>query len=178
MKVNLPSTDPTSAVRLTLIAAVSDDGYISRHRGVPWHLPRDKAHFRAATQGHWLLLGRTTYDEMHGWFRPGQTPLILSRNKNFTPAEGHAVSTVEEALQKAQNAQVSEILVLGGGQIYAAAFPYANRLILTHVHSRLGSGISFPALDPTHWKQTACSPHPADSENEFALTFATYERRP
>lgn len=170
----------TDLVRLqpivTLIAVVSKDGYISTGQGVPWDLPRDKRHFRAATSGQWLLVGRRTYEEMIGWFRDHH-PLILTRDSQYHPPVGAVVSTVAEALQTTQNAGGTELFVIGGGEVFEAAMPWADRLIMTHVDAVLEGGVPFPAIDSEVWLAVSCQEHPADAENALPLAFVTYERR-
>lgn len=161
---------------LTLIAAVSADGFISTGTGVPWHLPRDKEHFRRITRSQWLLLGRRTYEEMTGWFEDHH-PLILTRSPVYNPPAGEIVASVAEALQVAATGGARELFVCGGGEAYAAAMPAADRLILTHVDSTLGSGVPFPTVNPANWRETSRQEFPADSTHAQALNFASYERR-
>ncbi|MCF7789367.1 MAG: dihydrofolate reductase [Prosthecobacter sp.] len=165
----------TSRPVLTLIAAVSADGFISTGTGVPWHLPRDKEHFRRITRGQWLLLGRRTYEEMTGWFEDHH-PLILTRSPVYVPPAGEIVSSVAEALMVAAAGGARELFVCGGGEAYAAAMPSADRLILTHVDSLLGSGVPFPTVNSAEWLQTSRQDFQADSTHAQALYFATYER--
>ena len=143
---------------VTLIAAVSEDGLISKGRGVPWDLPEDRAHFRRYTAGKWLLLGRTTYEEMHGWFG-GHMPLVMTRDPGYDPAIGKRVSSVAEAIALTEKAGQDELVVVGGGQIFAEAMPYANRLIITRVADRLGAGVPFPNIDPHEWKLIRSETH-------------------
>lgn len=160
---------------VTLVAVVSKDGYISKGQGVPWHLPRDKEHFRRVTQGQWLLLGRRTYEEMTGWFED-RHPLVLSHRPGYRPPVGEAVASMEEALQATAEGGARELFVCGGSGAYAAAMPCADRLILTHVDSVLGGGVPFPAVNATEWRQTSREDFPADKNHAQALSFATYER--
>lgn len=160
---------------VTLIAAVSADGFISRGEGVPWDLPRDRAHFRAHTAGRWLLLGRTTYQEMTGWFRD-HTPIVLTRDEGFHPSPGLRVGTVAEAIQLAEQAGVDELMVCGGGQVYTAAMPYADRLLITRVAESLGDGVPFPTIEPGLWSEQSREDHPADAGHAFALSFLTLTR--
>jgi dihydrofolate reductase len=159
--------------RITLIAAVSADGFISRDHGVPWDLPRDRTHFRAVTAGQWLLLGRRTYEEMIGWFRD-HTPLVLTRGKTFTPPIGHTVHSMEDAIAIATVAQAPDLIVCGGSAAYEAAMPHAERLLITRVETSLGSGIPFPPIDPASWRLIASVSHPADAENAHAMRFEEY----
>ena len=161
--------------RLTLIAAVSEDGFISRGQGVPWDLPRDRGHFRAATAGKWLLLGRRTYDEMLGWFRD-HTPLVLTRDPTFVPSIGKALQSVQQALDLATTAKVDEIYVCGGSAAYQLALPHADHLLVTHVSTHLGSGVAFPKIEMPPWRLVSSIEHPADAENALSMRFAKYQR--
>lgn len=161
--------------RLTLIAAVSEDGFISRGQGVPWDLPRDRVHFRAATAGKWLLLGRRTYEEMLGWFRD-HTPLVLTRDPTFVPPIGKAVSSVQQALDLAAKAGVDEIFVCGGSAAYELAFPHADRLLVTQVGTLLGAGVAFPKIESPSWQVVSSVEHAADAGNAFPMSFVEYRR--
>ncbi len=161
---------------LTLIAAVSKDGFISQGQGIPWELPRDKAHFRQATAGQWLLIGRRTYEEMLGWFRDHH-PLVLTRDPGFQPSFGEAVQSVEAAMQAAAKGGAAELFVCGGAGAYTAAMPSADRLIITEVDTLLGSGVPFPVIDPEHWRPTARESCPPDPENTLGMVFLTFERQ-
>ena len=157
---------------VTLIAAVSEDGFISKGVGVPWDLPEDKTHFRRYTAGKWLLLGRRTFEEMQGWFSD-HTPLVMTRDAAFKPAMGRRVASVEEAVALAEASEQKELVVCGGGQIYAEAMPHAERLVITRVADRLGAGVAFPKIDPHQWRLVKSESH----SGALAFSFDEYERR-
>ncbi len=159
---------------VTLIAAVSEDGFISRGTGVPWDIPADREHFRRSTAGRWLLLGRRTYEEMSGWFR-GRTPLVLSRDPAFRPALGRRVASAPEAIALAAQAGQAELLVCGGTAAYAAAIAHADRLVITRVHERLGSGAAFPQIDPLTWSLAETTPLSVPAQGPRA-EIEVYER--
>ncbi len=162
-------------MRLTLIAAVSEDGIIAQGGRIPWDLPRDVAHFRAYAAGKWVLLGRKTYAEMVGWFTD-QHPLVLSRNEAFHPTVGERVCSVEAAWEQAQRAGVAELLVLGGGEIFALTLPLAQQLILTVVQTTLHHGTRFPDWHSPDWRCVETQSFPADAQHRFAHTIAIYQR--
>jgi dihydrofolate reductase len=157
---------------VTLIAAVSDDGFISRSKGVPWDLPADRRHFRDYTAGKHLLLGRATFEEMTGWFT-NHSPLVLSHNKDFRPSIGRRIPSVQMAIMIAERDKADELVVCGGAQCYAAALPFADKLVLTRVHTTLGSGVAFPEIDRRQWAETCHDEHPADETHAFPMTFTT-----
>ena len=143
---------------------------------MPWNLPRDIEHFRNVTRGQWLLIGRRTYQEMLGWFQAGHHPRVLTRDAAFTPPVGKTVASIEAALEAAAQGGAGVLFVCGGGEAYAAAMPWADRLILTHVDTQLQGGIPFPPLDPGLWRVVSRAHSPADAENPFDLEFVIYQR--
>jgi dihydrofolate reductase len=158
---------------VTLIAAVSEDGYLSPGTGIPWHLPDDIQHFRSYTAGKPLLVGRRTYQEMIGWFRADQRVFVLTRDADFHPEVGEVVDDVLTAIRHTAGS-AQELVVIGGGQIYAAALPWAQRIILTRVHTKLRQGIAFPPLSADLWQEIESATHPADAQHEHAFTITTY----
>jgi dihydrofolate reductase len=160
-------------MEVILIAAVSEDGFISTGRGVPWHLPDDVAQFRALTAGRWLLVGRRTYSEMEGWFKPDHTPLVLTRSPEWKPSAGFACASVADALSIAQG-KTEQLWVIGGGEVYRAAMPYATGVVMTSVHTHLGAGVPFPTLDTAQWLETGRTCHPADECHALAFSVIRY----
>ena len=64
-----PQTQARPA-RLGLIWAQARRRVIGREGALPWHLPQDMAHFRQATAGCAVIMGRKTWDSLPPRFRP------------------------------------------------------------------------------------------------------------
>lgn len=163
--------------RVILIAAVSRNGVLSSGGKIPWHLPRDVAHFRARTAGHWLLLGRTTYEQMTGWFQPGQVPLVLTSREEYEVPAGRRVASIQQALTFAEEHEAEELLVCGGGQVYAAVLPFADEVVLTTVDVDLSGEVQFPELPAGDWETVETNHWPADASHEFAMGIDRLVRR-
>lgn len=163
---------------ITLIAACSTDRFLSRDGKIPWHLPEDVAHFRKYCMGKWLLVGRRTWEQMAGWFRPGQTPLVVTRNIPLMVPGGYAVESIAEGIARAREAGAPECVVIGGGMTYASALPLAHAMELTTVHTRLGTGdASFPDFSMDEWEETASRHFPADTSHAPGFTIRRLQRR-
>lgn len=162
---------------VTLIAAVSDDGFISLGKGVPWDLPRDRKHFRSEIANQWLLVGRTTYEEMTGLFSDVRPPLVLTRNGLFEPSPGHNVKSANAALKLARRMRIQHLIVCGGAQCYQAIMPHAQRLMITRVHTELGRGVAFPEIRSTRWELLYQEHHSADNANVHPVTFQIFANR-
>ena len=156
-------------MKVTLIAAHSENLVLAAGGRIPWQLPDDTVHFRACCAGRWLLMGRTTWEEMRGWFQPGHTPVVLTRRADFAVPGGHKAGSVAEALALAEQGGAGELMVIGGGAMYAAALPYACELILTVVQATLPGDVFFPAIRPADWREVECHQHPADARHAYAF---------
>ncbi len=151
---------------LTLIAALAEDRVIgSASGGIPWDLPRDRAHFRARTEGRWLLVGRRTYAEMEGWFGD-RTPIILTKQPDFRPRHPahRVVASPAAALDLARANGVGELIVCGGAEVYAATLPLAGCLVLTRIglHVDIPDPVRFPDFESSgEWRLSHTETWPA-----------------
>lgn len=164
-------------MRVTLIAALDEDDVIGRSEGgLPWHLPSEVAHFRRYCQGKWLLLGRRTFDEMHGWFTD-HVPLVLTHRPATLALPGRPVTAIDEALRRAAEGGATELVVLGGAEVFALTLPVADRLLLSRVHTHSGGDVRFPPFSRRSWQRVEAVHHPADPENPLPYTVEVFERR-
>ncbi len=164
-------------MHLTMIAAMTRNRVIGTGSGkIPWHLPRDTKHFRDFTNGKHLVLGRVTFEEMSGWFT-NQTPIVLTRDKSYTPDHGLKAGSIDEAISEAAGMGAEEIAVCGGAEVYSEALPYADELFLTLIDASIEGGAYFPDYeDGIEWEEINREAFPSDDENEYAMTFLHLRR--
>jgi dihydrofolate reductase len=145
-------------VGVTIVAAVARNGVIGAGGGLPWHLPDDLRLFKETTLGHVLVMGRRTYESI-GRPLPGRTTVVLTRQEDWSPGVDDIVVAhdVEEALERARSLD-DEVFVVGGGELYAAALPYADTLAITFVEQEPEGDTTFPAVDWDDWRETAREP--------------------
>ena len=159
-------------MRLTLIAAMAGNRVIGRAGAIPWHLPADLKRFKQITMGHWLIMGRRTFESI-GRPLPGRTTVVVTRQPGYSPEGVFAVHSIEEALVLARGEE--EVFVAGGAQIYAATLPMADRLHLTLVEDEYEGDAFFPAVDLSGWRLVRSDRLKAQAGSP-ACTFMTYER--
>lgn len=158
---------------ISLVAAVDRQLAIGRRGDMPWHLPDDLRRFKRLTLDKPVLMGRKTALSI-GRALPGRRNLVLSRMAN-APYEGQ--TTVRNLQQAVAFAGVEELMVIGGGEIYALALPLASRLYLTHVDCVAPDADTFfPTFDRSQWRVVAREARAADDKHEFALEFVDYIR--
>lgn len=158
---------------ITLIAALGRNRVIGHKDGrLPWRLPDDLAHFKAETLGKPIVQGRKTYDTV-GKPLPGRKNIVLSRTSG--PIEGcTVVRTVEEAIAAADGAP--ELMIIGGGEIYAMFLPIATKLVLTHVDVDAEGEVKFPEWDPMIFRMVSGTHHAVDEKHAYAFDIGRYER--
>jgi dihydrofolate reductase len=134
--------------RITLLAARARDGAIGRDNALPWHLPEDLRHFKATTLGHPIVMGRRTFDSI-GRPLPGRRTIVVTRDPAWSRPGCERAGSLDEAI--ARCAGSPEVFVVGGAQLYAAAMPRADRLLLTEVDVQVDGDTFFPPVDPGRW---------------------------
>ena len=161
------------ATAVTLVVAMDLRGVIGRAGGLPWRLPDDLRRFKALTLGKTVIMGRKTYQSI-GRPLPQRRNVVLTRDAQFAAPGIEVAASLESALRLCR--QETEVMVIGGAEIYRAALPSANKIELTRVEAQVDGDVLFPALDPAGWRETAREFHPADARHVYPMSFSTLER--
>ena len=166
-------------MRLSLIAAVADNGTIGRDGGLPWRLSNDLRYFRSVTMGKPVVMGRKTFESI-GRPLPGRANVVVSRSPGFTPEGVTVAADLDAAIAAAERlaaeAGADEVLVIGGGALYDAALPLADRLYLTEVHAGIEGDVHFPPFDRAQWREISRVSHPAGEKDEHPHSFVVLDR--
>lgn len=169
-----------SAIAVSLIAAVAENGVIGNDGAMPWRLSTDLRRFKALTIGKPVVMGRRTFESI-GRPLAGRANIVVSRRTDCRPDGATVAASLDAALAEAKSAAlqagVDEVFVIGGGEIYAAAMPHADRLHITHVAARPAGDTVFPAIDPALWSRVSHEDVPAGEMDTAPTTYAVYERR-
>jgi dihydrofolate reductase len=190
-------------MKVALVVAMTPEQVIGRDGALPWRLPADLRHFKRLTLGHTVIMGRRTFESI-GKPLVGRTNIVLTRRAGFVAPGCIVVGSVEAALAAARNSSSTEtlapggfaiepfpaeggfdpivsppdeILVIGGGEIYALFLPRAQRLYVTWVQETIDGNTRFPAFDASLWLEAQHLEHPADERNPVPLRFSVFERR-
>jgi dihydrofolate reductase/8-oxo-dGTP pyrophosphatase MutT (NUDIX family) len=142
------------AQTLTLVAAVGRDGVIGDGRTMPWHLPEDLRFFRETTTGGTMVMGRGTWDSI-GRALPGRRTIVITRRPSWSAPGAEVAHSLEEALALAGDV---EVLIVGGGQVYAQTIDHADRLVITEVDLAPPGETRFPPIDTRVWREVARVP--------------------
>jgi dihydrofolate reductase len=151
--------------RVTMVAAVAENGVIGAAGDIPWHLPDDFAHFKRTTTGHVLIMGRTTHEGI-GRPLPGRETVVLTRDPEWHDDREHVhvAHTIVEALELADRLLAGEpadrqVMIGGGEAVYTAAMPYADEQIISEVHASPAGDTRYPEFPAQRWREVRREAH-------------------
>jgi len=167
-------------MQIVFVAAVADNNVIGAAGTLPWRLPSDLKHFRQLTLNRPVVMGRKTFNSI-GKPLDQRTNIVVTRNLNRVSGGVTLATSIDAAMAvaraDAEKRKVDEIMVIGGGNIFSALMPRANRLEITHVHAKPEGDSFFPAIDAGMWQQQSRREFPAGPGDSAPFAIATYVKR-
>lgn len=169
------STNPNSPKEIILIAAAAENNALGLKGNLLWHLPDDFKHFKAKTSGHYIIMGRKTFETFPKPL-PNRTHVIITRQKNYSvPESCLVVSDLNQALEICPEDE--PCFVIGGGEIYTLALSVATKIELTRVHESFEADTFFPEFSTSDWEKTFEKYHAKDEKHDFDFTFETWVKK-
>lgn len=174
MQGQVPAKDSVKVPEIHLIAAQTRNRVIGLNQQMPWHLPRDLAHFKASTMGYPVIMGRKTYETL-GKALPKRANHVISRNGAWQAPDAAVHQSLEAALAACGDAE--KVFIIGGGELYRSAMGIADELNITWIEAELAGDTFFPEIDEAIWQEVSAQRVAADEKNAYALCFSRYRRR-
>lgn len=160
-------------MRLSAIAAMSENRVIGHNNQLPWHLPADLKHFKTITLGKPILMGRKTYESI-GRPLPQRENIIVTRDVDFKAPGCLIVHSIDAALSVVQHKD--EVLVIGGALLYQQMLPLVQRLYLTVIHQAFVGDAFFPEIDQSKWREVERCDCNRDEKNPYQYSFITLDK--
>jgi dihydrofolate reductase len=160
--------------RITIVAAMARNRAIGRDGGLPWRLPRELKHFKETTMGKPIVMGRRTWQSI-GRPLPGRQNIVVTRNPAFRAEGCDVAASLDDAVAVARG---GEVMVIGGGQLYAEALEHADRMILTVVDCEPAADAWFPPWREQEWHETLLRTERADGINPLDYRVIELARQP
>lgn len=164
--------NPKSLV--TLIAAASENNVIGKDNKLIWHLSDDLKHFKELTKGHFVIMGRKTFESMPKAL-PNRTNVVITRKLDYKAENAIVVNSLDQALKHAEND--NQPFIIGGGEIYKLAIEDADRIELTRVHTSIEGDAFFPEINYNLWEEVSSEKRFKDDKNEYDYTFYRYDKK-
>ncbi|WP_202984507.1 type 3 dihydrofolate reductase [Thiomicrorhabdus xiamenensis] len=163
-------------MKLSMIVAMSKNRVIGRDNDMPWHLPDDLQWFKKNTLGKPVIMGRKTFESLGCRPLPKRANLVISRQTDLDYA-APVYASVEAALQDIKLDHPDEVVIMGGGQLYAQMLPKVDRLYLTLIDAELDGDTHFPDWTQAgQWFEVYREHHPADERHEYAFDYVILEK--
>jgi dihydrofolate reductase len=160
---------------ITVIAAIATNNALGKDNDLIWHLPADLKRFKKVTTGHYIVMGRNTYESI-GRPLPNRTTIIITRNKNYFKEGCLIANSLEQAVEMSK--EEAQVFIIGGAQIYkeTIAKNLAQQLDITLVHKDFEADVYFPEIDAKIWKEVARENFEADEKNKLDYSFISYQK--
>jgi len=139
-------------MKISLIAALSQNRAIGKGNQLIWKIPEDLKRFREITFGHPVIMGRKTFESI-GRILPNRLNIVVSRDPSFARSdlaklkpgeELVVVQSFEKAIEKSKEVEKNEIFIIGGGQVFEQAIKIADKLYLTIIEKEFEGDTFFP----------------------------------
>lgn len=161
--------------KVIIIAAIGKNRELGKDGKLLWHIPEDLKHFKELTVGNVVIMGRKTFESLPDSVRPlpGRVNIVVTRNSEYQKGNYLVAPSVETAVEQARGVGTENIFIIGGGEIYREALPYADRLELTVIDSEdAAADTFFPEYDVF----SKVVSKKESSENNLSYTFYTLEK--
>lgn len=162
---------------ISMIAAMGKNRVIGHGNDMPWHLPKDLAHFKKVTTGHTVIMGRKTYESI-GRPLPNRKNVLLTRRKKIdVPGNVTIIRSIETIFKWEEEDPTREYFIIGGGELYKQMISSADRLYITEINESFHGDTFFPKIYLDEWEVVSEITEQRDNNNPYDLKFLIYERR-
>jgi dihydrofolate reductase len=167
---------------IILIAAIGKNRELGKNNDLLWRLKSDMNFFKSTTSGHWVIMGRKSWESLPPRFRPlpNRTNCVVSRNADLSADGAHVFSNLQSAIDKARNSQAEKIFIIGGAQIYHQSLTenLVDEMLLTHVDASFDDAdVFFPEIEKSYWETEEIGHFEKDENNEYSGTFIQYRKK-
>lgn len=160
---------------ITMIAAAGENNELGKDNGLLWHLPDDFKRFKELTTGHYIIMGRKTFESFPKPL-PNRIHLVITRNKEYKKDGAVVVHSMDEALKISEKDK--QAFIIGGGEIYKIGLPVADKIELTQVHGTFDDADTFfPEFSKEKWKLISEVEHGIDEKHKYSFTYETWIRK-
>lgn len=162
----------------SFIVAMAENRVIGKDNQLIWHMPNDLKFFKQKTTGHYVIMGRKSYESM-GKPLPNRLNIIVTRNRDYAVEGAMVVHSLDDALDFAEQQKQKEVFILGGGEIYRQAFEkkQVDKIYLTEIKDTFEGDTFFPEFDQEEWKEIEREEYQADHLNPHDYAFVTLVRK-
>jgi dihydrofolate reductase len=159
---------------IVMIAAVAENNALGKNNELVWHLPNDFKRFKTLTSGHYIIMGRKTFESFPKPL-PNRTHIVISRQEDYQPEGCVVVDSMEKAIEMCPINETSYII--GGGEIYYLGLAFTDKIEITRVHDSFDADAFFPEINLEEWEKTISEFNIKDEKHLYDYSYDTYLRK-
>ncbi len=173
-------------MKISLIAAMSENRVNGINNQLPWRLPADLGWFKKNTLNKPIVMGRKTWESLPFRPLPGRVNIIVSRDTHYQALnkkgdrvnDAIIVTSVDEAINRANQDGLSELMFIGGAMLYRQVLDKVDCLYLTLVKGDFAGDAWFPELNWSQWQKSFRQYNDEDVKNLQYYSFRIFIRFP
>ena len=159
---------------IVMIAAVAENNALGKNNELVWHLPNDFKRFKELTSGHYIIMGRKTFESFPKPL-PNRIHVVITRQKNYHPDGCIVVNSLENAIKACPENEI--IYIIGGGEIYNQGLAFSNKIEITKVHSNFEADTFFPEINAEEWELVQSDFNAKDEKHLYDYTYQTFVKK-
>ena len=168
-------------MKMAMIVAMDEDGFIGRGNELPWKLSSDMARFKELTEAdgfNSVIMGRRTWDSLPDSYRPlpERVNIVMSRDTNWEAEGAETALYIGRAIELAYAEGSDECWVIGGSQVYEMILDRVDEIHVTTVHTSGSGEVRFPEWDRDEWSEEVVERLGSDEKNEYDSTYSIWTR--
>ena len=168
-------------MKMAMIVAMDEDGFIGRGNELPWKLSSDMARFKELTEAdgfNSVIMGRRTWDSLPDSYRPlpERVNIVMSRDTNWEAEGAETALYIGRAIELAYAEGSDECWVIGGSQVYEMFLDRVDEIHVTTVHTSGSGEVRFPEWDRDEWSEEVVERLGSDEKNEYESTYSIWTR--
>lgn len=129
---------------ISLIWATDKNNLIGKNNDLPWHYKEDLQYFKKTTLNKTVVMGVNTFNSIIDLNKkplPNRKNIVCSLTDFKTEFEN--VLVINDLIKYLKEEHNEEIFIIGGKTIFEIAFPYADRLYITHINKTHEGNVYF-----------------------------------
>ncbi len=159
---------------IVMIAAVAENNALGKNNELVWHLPNDFKRFKELTSGHYIIMGRKTFESFPKPL-PNRTHVVITRQQNYQPDGCIVVNSIENAIKACPENET--IYIIGGGEIYNQALAFSDTIEITKVHGEFEADAFFPEIKAEEWELVQSDFNAKDERHLYDYTYQTFVKK-
>lgn len=158
------------------IVAIGKNHVIGKNNQMLWHLPNDFKFFKSVTSGHFIIMGRKTFESFPKPL-PNRKHIVITQQTNYQVPEGVVVvNSLDKAIDFAKQHKQERVFIIGGGQIYALAQDIVTHLYITYVDFQTEGDAYFPIFDKKAFTSELIQKQEVDDKHAYAFEIYKHQR--